>query len=128
MSSKSHDNIDEQADRLIAVLNRRCRRRAGDDPRPVSALALARWLGIRPGGSDDSRKRGLRSLITYVRTERDVPIVSCNAGYYLAESVGDYDQYERFLARSGIQQLSHARQVGRSTHRAVAGGQMLMFD
>lgn len=112
---------------VVALERRRRRRRTGDQPHQVNALALARFLGIRPYGSADSRKRGVRELVRHLRSQEGVPIVATGAGYYIAEEPGDLVQYRQFLQRMG---LSHLAESARSVQTVAAdaiGGQMRLF-
>lgn len=125
------DELAEKVDVLVDFLKRRRVRagnEAGDDPprRPVKALAIARCLGLRIGGSDDSRKRGTRELIRAARALGH-PIVSDLNGYWWAEVVADHEIYRRFRRRTGLQHLAAESQDKRSDAAAKAAGQMALF-
>lgn len=118
----------EQAARaLVAALERRRRRRTGDRPHQVNALALARFLDIRPHGSADSRKRGVRELVRYLRSQEGVPIVATGAGYYIAEEPGDLVQYRQFLQRMGLGHLAESARAVQTVAADAIGGQMRLF-
>lgn len=125
LSGEQHE---QQCRDLVAALDRvRRRRRTGDLPRKVSAIALARFLSIRIGGSADSRKRGVRLLVRDLRAQ-GVPIAADLAGYWLAEESADHAAYQTFLRRRGLSHLAEAARDRRSPAAADASGQLALFD
>jgi hypothetical protein len=111
---------------IVAALEARRRRRAGEPPRPVKALALARRFQVRVGSTDDSRKKGVRNLVRELRAE-GVPIVSDLRGYWIAEQPTDHTTYREFLRRAGLSHLAEAARDSRSTAAADAAGQLALF-
>jgi hypothetical protein len=114
--------LDAQVDRLIEALRRRTRRRTHQQPRPVPALALARWLGVRVGSSAESRKRGVRRIIDQARAS-GAGIVADFRGYWLAETAADHADYQQFRARMGLSHLAAASKDRRSVSASDCVGQ-----
>jgi len=117
---------DQVKARIVVALERRRRRRPGDEPHRVRALALARWCGIRPHGGPDSRKRGVRLVVHELRRE-GVPIVADRSGYWLAETAGDHVDYQEYRRRNGLTHLAEASRDRRSDPAADAAGQLGLF-
>ena len=114
---------------LDALQKRHNTRRTGDSPRRVKALVLARACGIRPHGSDDSRKKGLRNVIRALR-QSGVQIASdlkAGGGYWLPTDASDHAQYRDFLHRQGGARLATEARSKRSPAVAEDGGQLAMF-
>lgn len=109
---------------VIELLERRRRARVpGQPPCWLPALAIAEALGIRAHGSDDSRKRGVRMLMTRVAEQHKDVIASYN-GYALASNAGDLREYAEFLKHMGVKRLAHARDVTDSPVADDVAGQM----
>ena len=102
---------------VAALQRRRDRRRPGELPRPISAMALARLFKVREGGSRDSRRRGVRLLIQALRDEDGVPVLSRGSGYYLGVDPADYEAAERFAKANGLGHLARAAAIRRSPER-----------
>ncbi len=111
---------------LHLLQRRRDARRTGEPPRRVKALVLARACRIRPGGSDDSRKRGLRNVIRALR-DAGVEVASDLGGYWLPVDAHDLAEYQAFLRRQGLARLAAARRSKQSSMAAETGGQLIMF-
>ena len=119
--------LDELELRLLGLLERRRHRRSRDGGiHRVNALAIGRALGIRPGSSDDSCKKGVRNLVRGMRG-KGVPIVSNLKGYWLAVEPTDFADYHHLLRRMGLAHLASESRSKRSHARAEATGQMAMF-
>ena len=112
---------------LVALERRRASVRPGELPRPVPALVIARKFGIRVGGSDDSRKRGVRLVVDALR-KGGAPILSNFNGYFIGNTPADFIRYQEFRRRSGLSHLSSASAVTRSTALDEARGQRLLFE
>lgn len=113
--------------RIIDALERRLVNiRPGKGPRPIRALALARLCGLRPGGSRESRRRGVRQLIARLR-KQGKPIVTDGTGYWLAQTPEDHKVHQDFLRHSGLTQLAGASRDARSMPAADARGQLRLF-
>lgn len=79
--------------RLLGLLERRRHRRAhGDGLHRVNALAIARALGIRPGSSDDSRKKGTPNLVRGMRA-KGVPIAAYLLSHWPAAEPAEVQAY-----------------------------------
>lgn len=115
------DDVDAAV--LAALERRRDRARTGELPRPVRALALARWCGVRPNGSDDSRKRGVRLIIDRLRAA-GCDVVSNFHGYRLATSSTDHAEYQQFRRRMGLAHLVDVSADRRSDGAAALAGQL----
>jgi len=111
---------------VMVALERRRVRRTGESPRPLSAIHLARLAGIRPRGSIDSRKRGLRLVIEQLRSD-GIAIAADLCGYWLAEEPCDFIRYENFLRRAGLGHLVAASAVRRCSARVDVSGQFRLF-
>jgi len=110
-----------------ALQRRRDQRRPGELPRVVPAIVLARRFEIRPRGSRDSRKRGVRLLIKELREQDQVPILMERRGYYLATDLADYQRAEEFARRSGLADLALGATIKRNPERSDAAGQLGLF-
>jgi len=119
-------DLTEQEQRLFGLLERRRHRRATGGIHKVNALAIARALGIRLGGSDDSRKKGTRNLIHSMRS-KGVPIVSDFHGYWIAFDPSDFTEYQNLLRRMGLTHLASRSRSKNSAAAKEAAGQMAMF-
>jgi len=116
------DYADTLASIMDALQRRRDRRGPGEPPRPIPAMAIARRFDVRPNGSRDSKRRGVRKLIAELRAD-GLPVLSSDRGYYLGVTTEDFDQAEAFARKSGLSHLALAANVKRSTARADAEGQ-----
>jgi len=108
---------------LRALERRHSARRPGNAPRPIPALVLARKFAIRPGGTSDSRKRGVRLVVEQLRRQGHAVLAS-PAGYHLGADPGDFACYEQFRRRSGLSHLRGAADAMRSEAAADAHGQL----
>jgi hypothetical protein len=123
-------NKDLQWKVLDALQRRRNARHTGDPPRRVKALVLARACGIRVGGSNESRKKGLRNVVRALR-EQGIEIASDlkdGGGYWLPVDAHDHAQYRAFLRRQAMARLAEESRSKRSQATADAAGQFSMFD
>lgn len=112
---------------IIEALRRRCINvRAGERPRPIRALAIARRFDIRPGSSRESRRRGVRKIIARLRDEGHA-IATDGTGYWLAMTPEDHAVHQAFLRRSGLKHLASAAKDQKSLPAADASGQMRLF-
>ncbi len=129
MQRKQVDDFDGELvkQQIIAALERRRdAARAGVHPRPLPALVIARAFGVRAGGSDDSRKRGVRLLIDDLRSAGK-PIVADFSGYWLAATAADHLVYQEFRRRMGLHHLVDASADAKSDAFADAAGQLALF-
>ena len=118
-------NMDESALALAAVAEleaRTRRRRPGDDPAWWPSIEIAVRFGIRPHGSADSRKRGVRLLMARIAETRSDLIASFH-GYALATEPGDLTSYQTFRRRMGLAHLAAASHQRHSEAQADADGQ-----
>lgn len=114
----------ELARRLMVILAARHRRRGPEGtPRPARAIAIARWLDIRPNGNRESRRRGVRQVVNYMRDELSLPVLTEGDGYYLGSEMADFIRAECFERRSGLQRLANASQLRSSAGADDAAGQ-----
>ncbi len=118
--------LEERKAELRGLLMRRRRRKKGDKPRPISAYRIALALGIRPGGSRESKRRGARRLIKMMRDE-DHPIAHGPAGYWWSETVGDHQAYRRQRRRVAMANLVAEAADRHSPQAAAVAGQMGLF-
>lgn len=123
--TESDDSRQDAKRRLVDVLNSRRRRRPDDDPRPVPAAAIARWLGLG-GTNHETRRRACRKLVAELRAE-GVDIAASFKGYWIPETAKDHAEHQAWLKRMGVSHLVHAAQVGRTQAASDARGQLLMF-
>tara|TARA_R110002111_G_scaffold222330_1_gene284376 strand:+ start:113 stop:532 length:420 start_codon:yes stop_codon:yes gene_type:complete len=113
---------------LAALVKRRDKRRTGEPPRIIRALALARAFGINPHArQEDGRKRAIRKIIHDLRAAGE-PICSTPKGYYLATEPSDWAEYNAWRQRQGLAHLAAASAAKRSPDAAEATGQLSMFD
>jgi biotin operon repressor len=80
--SKS-STVKNAKDQIAWLVERRCTKQEA-----ISSTALADATGLKP--------TTVRDCIKEIRSERDIPIVSCSNGYYVIASV---NQLERELER-----------------------------
>jgi hypothetical protein len=112
---------------VIAELEARARRRQpGQDPHWWPAVEIAERFGIRKGGSKDSRKRGVRLLMTQIG-ERRSDLIASFKGYAIATDAADLTAYQTFRHRMGLAHLAAEAQVKRSPALSDATGQYRMF-
>jgi len=137
MMSESTETRPEKIDvaavapRVLDVLQRRRDgRRDGGPPRPISARALARRFNIRPNGSADSRRRGVRLVIRHLRNQgaQVAAISSSTGGYFLARDAGELLGYAEQRRREGLADMEAAAKVKRSEEAADAAGQLGLFS
>lgn len=129
MDDQPPDKIDQDEikRRIVAALQRRRdRRRPGELPRPLPAIAIARAFGIRPRGSRDSRKRGVRLLVEQMRAD-GLPVLPSGGGYYLGTEPADYKAAAEFARRSGLSDLALAATIKHHPETAEASGQLGLF-
>jgi len=106
------------------------RRQTGQDPRWWPAIEIAERFNIRPRGSKDSRKRGVRNIMRKVM-ERYPDVISSHApsgGYAIAASQGDLTNYQDQRRRSGHAHLATVSQQRRSVAADDAQGQLRMQE
>lgn len=116
----------DPTDLLTVLKRRRDKARTGEKPRPARALSIARWLGVREHGSDDSRKRGVRLLVDELR-KAGQPIVADFDGYRLAVTPEDLAAYRDFRHRSGLHDLVDASAAVKGPAAADLTGQLALF-
>ena len=122
------DDRDQLKRRLADVLERRTTRlRAGDDPRPVRAAAIARYLGAWPGQKHETQRRRVRELVEELRRD-GFAIAADGRGYWRATTPQDIEAHNRFLRRMGLEHLANASQMTRSPAADGAAGQSFLFD
>jgi hypothetical protein len=114
------------ADLIAALMRRLHAAPPGQSPRRIRALTIARRFAIRPHGSADSRKRGVRLLVDVMR-RAGVPILSDFGGYYLADTARDHVEYQQFRRRLGLGHLAAAAADRRSVAAGTAGGQLSLY-
>lgn len=121
------DDRDGMKHRLSAALRRRTTRvRAGSDPRKVSAIAIARWLRLKPGCKHETRRRRVRELIDELRQD-GCPIAADFTGYWLAIEASDHREHQEFRRTMGLKHLVAAHEDQKSPATAEAGGQLRLF-
>lgn len=119
--------LTNEARLLLDLLQRRSdRRQVGGKPRWARTLAIARWLDVRPGGSPDSRKRGVRKLVEELRAA-GVPVMSSFAGIALEREAEDHQANQDFRRRMGLRHMAAAGNDQHSQAAADASGQFGLF-
>src|SRR5437773_75075 len=91
MNRPAEEGIDIQAviDSIICELGfRRRNRQPASEPTWWAAIDIARQFEIRPRGSDDSRKKGVRLIMAEIRKQRE-DLIACFHGYALAVDAAD---------------------------------------
>jgi len=122
-----HVGDHESDDRLFAALVARLRRSPpGQHAQPLRALVIARALGIRPQSGRESRRRGVRILISRLRS-RGIPVATDGDGYWLAASPADHLVYQEYRRRCGLTNLVAASSDARSSAASDAVGQLGLF-
>lgn len=116
--------LNTQEHRLLALLESRRHKPTGKSE--ANALLLARALKIRPNGSDDSKKKGVRNLVRNARAKQ-VPIVSDLRGYWIARVPGDRTAYHDMLRRMGLTHLASRSRSKNSPATKEAVGQRALF-
>lgn len=114
---------------LLAALERRRTNRLPDaPPRVISAHAIARHFKIRPLGTPDSRKRGVRLVIDYLRMagHQVEALTGSDGGYYLPSSAADTQAYADARRSGGLAHLAAAARAARHPAAADAQGQLLL--
>ena len=93
------------------------------NPRLSSPVALARWCGIHPHSSPDSRKGGVRLDVHELRRER-VSIVADRPGCWPTETIADLADRWAYRYRNGLTHLTEAARDRRCDPAADASGQL----
>jgi hypothetical protein len=126
MVHSSIDTADPEELVLAALVRRREARRTDAPPRPIRALALARLFRIRPGGSPDSRRRGVRQIVARLRSQGH-PVLTAGDGYWLGVDAQDHQIYQQFRRRNGLAHLAASAEVARFPSMDEATGQLTLF-
>lgn len=111
---------------LACLERRRQRRRTGELPKPIPAMVIARWAGIRPMGSDDSKKRGVRNVIDEARRQGHTVLANFK-GYYLPSEAADIARYRDFRKSMGLAHLVEVKAVPQRPEAIDIAGQMTFF-
>lgn len=120
--------VDKVSAGIIRELERRrSKRRPEAPPRWWRAIEIARRFRIREGSGDDSRKRGVRRIMTMIAEDRSDLIASFR-GYALARDAADLRRHKDWLRRMGLHQLAHAHRVTRSAAYDDATGQLRLSE
>jgi len=115
---------------ILGELEARARRRRPcAPPYWLPAIEIARMCEIRPGGSNDSRKRGVREVMHQLM-RKHAHIISSHlprGGYAIATEQSDLRNYQESRRRSGLSQLQVASLSKRSIAQDDADGQLSLL-
>ena len=101
MARQDADQLDKQISALVDALTRRSlRRRPGDEPIRVTAIVIARWLGVDPEAKHETKRRRVRSLVKAAR-EAGHAIASDGKGYWLATTAADHEAHQEHKRKMG---------------------------
>lgn len=126
-NARQIDDREGMKHRLSAALRRRTTRvRAGSDPRKVSAIAIARWLRLKPGCKHETRRRRVRELIDELRQD-GCPIAANFTGYWLATEVVDHQVHQEFRRTMGLAHLVAVNDDKQAPATKEAAGQLRLF-
>jgi len=121
------EDRDAMKSRVATALRRRTTRaRAGMDPRKVPAIAIARWLRLKPGCKHETRRRRVRELIDELRQD-GCPIAADFTGYWLATEAADHQVHQEFRRTMGLAQLVAANDDKQAPATKEAAGQLRLF-
>jgi len=113
--------------RLVDALQKRTTRlRDGDEPRKVSAIVIARWLGLAPQAKHETRRRAVRTLVSELRDE-GCAISSHFSGYWLAVTPEDHELHQKFLRSMGLALLVTAAKDRHAPLTEEQAGQLQLF-
>ena len=112
---------DELKRRLVELFERRRHRAC----RPITAIVIAKALGIYPDKSRETRRRRVRELVDELRRE-GAAIASHARGYWPAETVDDFERHRSFMRRHGLAVLATAARMRDTVAYQRAIGQQLL--
>lgn len=101
-------------------------RRAGDPPKTLSAVEIAKDANIAQELPHETQRRQVRKIIKELR-DLGAAIGTDGTGYYLATEAADIKAHQDFLLRTGIRQISSAAKVKRSEAADQATSQGRLF-
>jgi len=112
---------DELKRRLVELFERRRHRAC----KPITAVVIAKALGMYQDKSRETRRRRVRELVDELRRE-GAAIASHSRGYWPAETVADFERHRAFMRRHGLAVLATAARMKDTLAYQRAVGQQLL--